>query len=208
MQFLFDFFEQTRENHDKTEQFNRSVSVILKESQEIETNQSHMKTIIIYTTSGNCTVKAVNELSKKLSGEIVTVDLKKEFFPQLSEYDRVIIGGSVLAGQIDKRIKDFCNLHIDALRNKEIGLFICCTDEPEIARHEISKAFPEELHQLAKTEAIFRNSYKLENMSFIGKMLVKRIPKVRENAMKPDENSIDRFATRMEKTYSPFMFLV
>jgi menaquinone-dependent protoporphyrinogen oxidase len=205
---LFDFFEQKRENHDKTEQFNRSVSVNLKESQETETYQTHMKTIIIYTTSGNCTVKAVNELSKKLSGEIVKVDLKKEFFPNMIEFDRVIIGGSVLAGQIDKRIKDFCNLHLDELRNKEIGLFICCTDELEVARHEISLAFPEELHQLAKTEAIFKSSYKLENMSFIGKMLVKRIPKVRENAMNPDENSIDSFATRMEKTYSPFMFLV
>jgi menaquinone-dependent protoporphyrinogen oxidase len=167
-----------------------------------------MKTIIIYTTSGNCTGKSVSELSKKLSGEIKTVDLKREFFPNLSYYDRVIIGGSVLAGQIDKRIKDFCNLHIGALRNKEIGLFICCTDEPEIARHKISMAFPEELHQLAKTEAIFRSSYDLEKMSFIGKMLVKRMPKVRENAMNLDENSIDRFAKRMEKTYSPFMFLV
>lgn len=167
-----------------------------------------MKTIIIYTTSGNCTVKAVNELSKKLSGEIVTVDLKKEFFPNLREYDRVIIGGSVIAGQIDKRIKDFCNLHLDALRNKEIGLFICCIDEMEVARHEISLAFPEELHQLAKTEAIFRNICNVENMNSIGKMLVKRISKVRENATNPDEISIDRFATRMEKTYSPFMFLV
>ena len=167
-----------------------------------------MKTLIIYTTSGNCTIKAVNELSKKLSGEILTVDLKREFFPQLIEYDRVIIGGSVTAGQVDKRIKDFCDLKIEELKSKEIGLFICCSEEPEIARKGIRMAFPEEIHQMAKTEAIFRSSYNLESMSFIGKMLVKRIPKVRENAMKPDENSIDRFATRMEKTYSPFMFLV
>jgi menaquinone-dependent protoporphyrinogen oxidase len=167
-----------------------------------------MKTIIIYTTSGNCTNKAVTELSKKLSGEIDSIDLKKDFYPKLNAYDRVIIGGSVIAGQIDKRVKDFCNLNIDELRSKEIGLFICCTEEPELARKTIRMAFPEEIHQMAKTEAIFRSSYHLEKLNFIEKMLVKRIPKVRENALAPDENSIERFANRMEKTYHPFMFLV
>lgn len=167
-----------------------------------------MKTIIIYTTSGSCTTKAVNELSKKLSGEIETIDLKRDFYPKLREYDRVIIGGSVLSGQIDKRIRDFCNLNIEELRSKEIGLFICCSEDPEAARKGISMAFPEEIHQLAKTEAIFRSSYHLEKLNFIEKMLVKRIPKVRENTLSPDENSIERFADRMEKTYHPFLFLV
>lgn len=167
-----------------------------------------MKTLIIYTTSHACTEKAVKELSQKLYGEITSVDLKHHPSPLLHEFDRVIIGGSIHAGQIQKRIKDFCRTNMDELRAKEIGLFICCMYELEVAREEIRNAFPEELHQMAKTEAIFGGEYNFDKMNFVERMLVKKIPKVRESVLDLDLNSIDRFANRMEKTYSPFMFLV
>jgi menaquinone-dependent protoporphyrinogen oxidase len=45
-------------------------------------------------------------------------------------------------------------------------------------------------------------------MSFVKRMLVKKVARVRENVSSLDDASIDRFANRMERTYSPFMFLV
>ncbi len=97
---------------------------------------------------------------------------------------------------------------MEALATKEIGLFICCMYEPEIAREQIKNAFPEELHQMAKTEAIFGGEFNFDKMNFIERMLVKKNAKVNESFSRIDHNSIDRFATRMEKTYSQFMFLV
>lgn len=167
-----------------------------------------MKTIIIYTTSHGCTEKVVKELSLKLSGEVTSIDLENDPWPPLYEFDRVIIGGSIHAGQIQNRIKDFCKTNMDELREKEIGLFICCMYEAEIAHEEIKNAFPEELHQMAKTEAILGGEYNFEKMNFIEQMLVRKIAKVNESVSKIDHNSIDRFALRMEKTYHPFMFLV
>lgn len=167
-----------------------------------------MKTLIIYTTSHGCTEKAVKELTQKLSGEITSLDLKHLKSPSLFEFDRIIIGGSIHAGQIQKRIRNFCSTNLDQLKSKEIGLFICCMYKAEIAREEIKNAFPEELHQLAKTEAIFGGEYNFDKMNFVEKMLVKKIAKVRESVSNLDHDSIDRFANRMEKTYHPFMFLV
>jgi menaquinone-dependent protoporphyrinogen oxidase len=167
-----------------------------------------MKTLIIYTSSHGCTEKAVKELSQKLSGEITSMDLKHHPSPPLYEFDRIIIGGSIHAGQIQKRIRNFCSANLNQLKSKEIGLFICCMYEAEIAREEISNAFPEELHQMAKTEAIFGGEYNFDKMNFVEKLLVKKIAKVRESVSNLDHDSIDRFANRMEKTYHPFMFLV
>lgn len=167
-----------------------------------------MKTTIIYATSHGCTEKAVQELSQKLSGEVITYNLQQNPTPTFDNADRVIIGGSIHAGQIQKKVRDFCTANMEALSYKEIGLFICCMYEPEVAREQIKNAFPEELHQMAKTEAIFGGEFNFDKMNFVEKMLVKKIARVRESVSKIDHNSIDRFASRMEKTYSPFMFLV
>jgi len=167
-----------------------------------------MKTLIIYATSHGCTEKAVKELSQKLSGEITALDLKQIKSPSLFEFDRIIIGGSIHAGLIQKRIRNFCSANLEQLKSKEIGLFICCMYEAEIAREEIKNAFPEELHQMAKTEAIFGGEYNFDKMNFVEKLLVKKIAKVSESVSNLDHDSIDRFANKMEKTYLPFMFLV
>lgn len=167
-----------------------------------------MKTIVIYATSHGCTRKAVDELAQKLSGEISTVNLNENPSPTVNEFDRVIIGGSIHAGQIQKKVRHFCETRLDALSSKEIGLFICCMYEPEVAREELQNAFPEELHQMAKTEAIFGGEFNFEKMNFVEKMLVRKIAHVNESVSNIDHEAIDRFARRMDKTYHPFMFLV
>jgi len=167
-----------------------------------------MKTIIIYTSANGCTEKAVKELSQKLSGEVETVDLMHHHSLLLDEFDRIIIGGSIHSGKIQQRINYFCLTHMHLLRTKEIGLFICCSNEPEAAHEEINNAFPEELHQIAKTEAIFSGILNLDEMSFVKRILVKKVALMRERASRLDTEIIDRFAIRMEKTYHPFMFLV
>lgn len=167
-----------------------------------------MKTIIIYATKHGCTEKAVKELSQKLSGDITTINIRDQSPPEISEFNRIIIGGSIYAGQIQKRIRQFCASNLEMLKDKEIGLFICCMYEPEIAREQLKNAFPEELHQMAKAEAILGGEFNFEKMNFVEKLLVKKIVGVRESVSKIDQNAIDRFATRLEKTYFPFLFLV
>jgi menaquinone-dependent protoporphyrinogen oxidase len=94
-----------------------------------------------------------------------------------------------------------------------LGKF-CCLNKTfpklknKIAREEIQNAFSEELHQMAKTEAIFGGEFNFGKMNFIEKLLVRKIAKVNESVSKIDYHSIEQFANRMEETYHPFMFLV
>lgn len=167
-----------------------------------------MKTIIIYTTKHGCTQKVADELRQKISGTVETTDLAVNPNPSLDDFDRVIIGGSIHAGKIQKRVRDFCTSNLDNLRDKEIGLFICCMYEHDIAIEQMKNAFPEELHQMAKTEAILGGEFDFGKMNFIEKMMVKKIANVHESVSRIDHKTIERFAKRMEKTYNPFMFLV
>ncbi len=167
-----------------------------------------MKTAIIYAKSQHCTEKAVHELVSRLSGELELIDLRHQSPPTIDQFDRIIIGSSLRKGKVQKEIHDFCTSNLSALQSKQIGLFVCTFNIPEIARGEMLNAYPEELHQLAKTEAIFKAELNAEKMNLLKKMLAKRLPRVVQHDLKLDDQSIERFATKMERTYSPFMFLV
>jgi hypothetical protein len=48
----------------------------------------------------------------------------------------------------------------------------------------------------------------LDEMNLVRRVLVRKLGSMRGNSPTPDFESIERFATRMEKTYHPFLFLV
>lgn len=167
-----------------------------------------MKTIIIYTTTHGCTGMVVQEIAAKLSGHVTTINIKNEPVPDLKQFGRIIIGGSIHSGKIQKRIRSFCETHLETLKCKEIGLFVCCMYESEIALEQLKNAFPEELHQQAKTEAVLGGEINFDKMNFVEKLLVKKIANINESVTKIDHYAISRFVNRLEKTFQPFMFLV
>lgn len=167
-----------------------------------------MKTLITYSTSHGCTEKTAIELKELLGGEVHLINLKNNPNPALEEYDRIIIGGSIHAGQIQKRIKEFCSGNVEELKTKELGLFVCCMEEGENAQKQLMNAFPEELHEVAKSTAVFGGEFDFEKMNFLEKLMVKRIAKVRESRSKVDHQAIHTFSKRMDKIFNPFLFLV
>ena len=167
-----------------------------------------MKTLIAYSTTHGCTEKTVNELKKLLGGEVDLVNLKKNSNPNLETFDRIIIGGSIHAGQIQKRVKDFCSKNLDEIKSKELGLFICCMEQGETGQKQLFDAFPDELHQIAKSSAVFGGEFDFEKMNFLEKLVVKKVAKVKESTSKVDHQAIHKFSKRMDKIFNPFLFLV
>lgn len=110
-----------------------------------------MKTLIVYRTTHGCTERIAREVGSRLGGKVDYVDLKQKKLPVLNEYDRIIVGGSIHAGQIQHKVKDFCEKNRELLLNKELGLFICCMYEGGVARKHMQDVFPEELLPHAKT---------------------------------------------------------
>src|SRR6056297_3111760 len=87
-----------------------------------------MSTLIVYATKYGCTEKAVNRLADYLDGETQLLNLgsKDNKDLKLEEYDTVVVGGSIYAGNIQQEVKNFCSENINILLQKKLGLFICC----------------------------------------------------------------------------------
>lgn len=167
-----------------------------------------MKTLIVYSSTHGCTAKAANELGNFLGGQVEIRNLKKEEPGNLETFDRVIIGGSIHAGQIQKRVKDFCTKNVNHLKQKELGLFICCMEEGENAQKQLLGAFPEELIRNAKATACFGGEFDFEKMNFLQKMIVKKVAHVNHSTSKFDKEAIRVFSKKMDKVFNPFLFLV
>lgn len=158
-----------------------------------------MKTLILFMSTHGCALKIAHQIASQLSGEVQLHNLNISPNVNLSHYDRVIIGGSIHAGKIQSRIKYFCQNHFGELLQKEIGLYICCMEEGDVARKELKQAFSDELHAHAKAEAIMGGEFIFEKMNVFERFLVKKIAKVNQTVHRIDWNVVNHFSRSMER---------
>ncbi|MEQ6388584.1 flavodoxin domain-containing protein [Bacillaceae bacterium S4-13-58] len=164
-----------------------------------------MYTLIVYCSSHGTTAKAVKLLASKISGEIIVADLKekKEMDTHLdvSLYDNIIIGGSIHAGNIQGKVKQFVKSNLSSLLLKNVGLFLCCMRTGEIATQQFEAAFPEELRKHAVTTSLFGGEFLVSKMNFVEKKIVKKISGVSEDTFMLNEDEIFSFAEKFNKNY-------
>lgn len=153
-----------------------------------------MKTIICYMSSHGCSEKVGRMLQSRLPGETVLVDLKRTPAPDLSPYATVIVGGSIHAGRIQKGVQTFCERNAAVLKEKRLGLFLCCMEEGEKARRQLEMAYPETLRSQAVTTACLGGEFNFERMNFAQRFLIRKISKVSQTVSKLDETAIAAFA--------------
>lgn len=164
-----------------------------------------MNTLIIYASKHGTTEKCASLLSKKLAGKVDLYDIKAGTQPDLDSYDKVIIGSSIYVGKINKDINTFCLMNLDRLKEKKLGLFICCMNRNN-AEQQLNSAFPQDLLQSASAKASFGGELNFSRMNFaerfITKMVTKSDPSLaaadgkKDLSMIIDEN-IDAFANKI-----------
>ena len=137
-----------------------------------------MKTLIVYSTNHGCAEKCAIMLRNNLSDDTGLINLKRSPNPDISDYEAIIIGGSIHAGKIQKRVTQFCYNNYELLKEKKLGLYICCMREGEEAANQFRGAFPEELIKHATATGIFGGEFNFGRMNFIEKFLVKKIAKL------------------------------
>lgn len=167
-----------------------------------------MKTLIAYTTTHGCTEKTAKKLKEHLGNQVDLVNLKQNANPSLQNYDRIIIGGSIHAGKVQKRISEFCNNNVNALQEKELGLYICCMEQGEKASIQFADAYPEILRMNAKASACFGGEFDFNKMSLFQRLIVKKVAKINTNTSKVDYEAIQNFSKKMDRVFNPFLFLV
>jgi len=156
-----------------------------------------MSTLIVYVTSHGCTEKAAQILEEQLKDDVTIVNLKKSSRPDLSSYDTIIVGGSIHAGRIQGRVKRFCQSHLDTLKQKRLGLFLCCMEEGDNAQKQFDEAYPAELRTHATVTGLFGGEFNFDRMNFIQKAIIKKIAGTTENVSKIKKENIHQFAAAL-----------
>lgn len=152
-----------------------------------------MKTLIAYTTKYGCAEKCAEVLKKKLVGEVDLFNLKEVSDLELSQYDKVIIGGSIYAGKVQKDVSEFCSKNTNLLIKKKVGLFICGMLKDK-TNEELKNSFPSELIDNAIVKEFFGGEFRFKNMNALERFMVKMVAKGEKNLpvidMKKDFSAI------------------
>ncbi|HEY2420662.1 MAG TPA: flavodoxin domain-containing protein [Neobacillus sp.] len=157
-----------------------------------------MTSLIVYCSSHGTTEKAVSILSEILEGEVYSVDLKQESLKMdLSNFDNIIIGGSIHAGNIQRKIKQFIRLYHDELMEKWVGLFLCCMKEGDSAIEQFNNAFPVELRKNSVALGLFGGEFLFSKMNYIEKQIVKKVTGVSTEQSNLDVEAIKLFASKV-----------
>ncbi len=158
-----------------------------------------MKTLLAYASKHGTTRKAAEKLAGQLDGEVKIINLQEKASRKVrvEDYERVIVGGSIHIGKIQKSIKKFCQANLDKLLQAEqLGLFICCAEE-EKALEQLENAFPAELLEKAAAKGLFGHEFNLEKMSFISRAMIKKVAGVDRSESKIKDENIKKFAEEL-----------
>lgn len=152
--------------------------------------------LIVYATTHGCTENCALKLKEGLAGETTLINLKKQS-PDLDAFDTVVIGGSIHAGKIQKRVRKFCDTHLDSLLTRKIGLYICCMEEGERAAEQLEDAFPDALKVYATARGLFGGAFDFDRMNAVEKAIIKKVAGVDSSVSKVSEESIRAFIEAM-----------
>ena len=142
------------------------------------------------------TQKVALKIYEKLNNpKVELIDLRKNKNLDISGYSTIIIGGSIHAGMIQKRMKSFCESNLESLLKKKIALFLCCMEEGDKAIAQFENAFPESLRKHSLKNEIMGGEFLFERMNFLEKAIVKKIAGVKGNISKINEQKIEEFTS-------------
>lgn len=154
-----------------------------------------MRSLIVYCSSHGTTEKAVHLVAKQLKGEVETFNLQdKNKKVDLDTYDIIMVGGSIHAGMIQRKVKKFISDHHDLLLKKQLGLFLCCMYEGEVAKQQFTNSFPADLREHARAEGLFGGEFLISEMNFLEKMIIKKVSGVTAETSNLDFQAIERFS--------------
>lgn len=156
-----------------------------------------MKTAMIYASKHGCTDKCAHTLANELNNNAALINLDVSTEVNLDEFNTVIIGGSIHAGSMNRKIKKFIDKNIEMLQSKKTGLFICCMEEGEKAQEQFQNAYPESIRNKAIAHGFFGGEFNFGQMNFFEKAIIQKIAKTDQNVSKINDNNIKEFAQKI-----------
>ena len=156
-----------------------------------------MKTAIIYATHHGTTEMVAKKIQQHLQPQQVDLfNLAHNKQPDISTYDRIVIGSSIHAGKNQSVVQKFCNKNMPELLQKQVGLYLCCLNEKEFEQ-SMANAYPEILRNHSFDIELMGGEYKIDKMNFIERYLTKKIVGVTQSQSLINSENIDRLLSKM-----------
>jgi menaquinone-dependent protoporphyrinogen oxidase len=108
-----------------------------------------MRVLIAYRSKYGTTASCARLLGARIRAEAVIVDLARQPWPDVREFDVVLIGGSIYGAKIQREVSTFCDRQREELLSRSVGLFLCSMYQGELAQTQFQGAFPKWLSEHA-----------------------------------------------------------
>ena len=153
-----------------------------------------MSTVILYMTRHGCAEKAAHLIKTVIGEDTDLVNLRNKRKFDIRRYDTIIIGGSIHAGMIQKRVRKFCERNKEKLLQKRLGLYLCCMYEGDAAEKQFEDAFEEDLRNRATATGLFGGEFDFQKMNFLERQIVTKMADITDSVSRIDEDAIRQFA--------------
>jgi menaquinone-dependent protoporphyrinogen oxidase len=160
-----------------------------------------MKALVVFESAHGCTEKCAGLLKEKLKITTDIVRLKDNPQPPLDNYAIIIIGGSIHMGEMNSRIRKFCNENHAELLKKGLALYICCMHEGDVAKQQFANGFDQELREHSAALGIFGGEFDFKKMNMFERAIVKKIAKVDSSVSKIRIDEVSKFAAMINAKY-------
>ncbi len=144
-----------------------------------------MKTLIVYSTIYGFAGKCAQTIKSQLNHQADIVNIMTDSPIDPSGYENVVLGGSIYAGSIQKKLLAYINTYKNTLLSKNLYLFI---SSAESETDYCSKVFPHEITDAAKVKIHAGGELVVSRMKFGHKILMKLIGKSKDFSMTEEEN--------------------
>jgi menaquinone-dependent protoporphyrinogen oxidase len=135
----------------------------------------------------------------KETNEVELFSLKKNPHPDISGFERVILGTSIYAGQASGKMKAFCKANEPVLLQKKTGLFVCgMHPDKEEQKKELKAAYPEALQEKAAAIAFLGGEFWFEQMNFFERAIIAQIAKTKTSVSQINWEAIDDFVGKLQ----------
>ncbi len=155
-----------------------------------------MKTIILYCSRYGTTEKVAQMIADRLKEGAILLNLHTHPKPSIHGFDRVILGGSIYMGKIQKQMRLFCKDYLALLLEKEVGLFICGLYQDK-QQEEFDNAYPQSLREHSTAQGLLGGALQFAKMNFLEKFIVKKIMDAKQDLSRIDQRAIDAFVKQL-----------
>jgi menaquinone-dependent protoporphyrinogen oxidase len=147
-----------------------------------------MKVLIAYCSRYGTAHQCATDIAKRITAEVDVVDLADTRDIDLSPYGMVVIGGSVYAGKIERRILSFCESHRTQLSQKDLAVYLCCLYQGERALQQLHEAYPDWMLAHAFHAALPGGELRYAELRWRDKMAVRGVARPGEDVrlLKPE----------------------